>query len=175
MFEMTRADKRLLAELIGVFDQVRSVPFKRYQPDDWTAGQPTSFNGSSFVQWLGLCCLGWGDRERADPRLRQPSATSFLYSDGMFTQVDDQDVQPGDLLVYVDRHDVLHAEAHCMISLGLQQTHEVIGACETARRLVRRPAAYEDRWQLDRILRIRGGLIHPSTQKSVSERGVQAP
>jgi hypothetical protein len=166
MFAMSRSDKKLLAELIGIFDQVRGVPFKRFRPDDWRTAQPTSFNCSSFAKWLGLRCLGWGDRERMDARIDQPSATGFLHSDDLFPDVDENDVRPGDLLVYVDRDDELQAVAHCMISLGWQDRHEVIGACDTERKLVRRPATYAERWQLARILRIRGGLLQLERRSS---------
>jgi hypothetical protein len=146
---------KLRTDLLRAFTSVEKVPFKPFEPDHWRKSRPTSFNCSSFVQWLALRCLGWSEAERTDPRLDLPSATNFAYAHhDLFDDVKG-DTEPGDVCVYVDAGDA--SACHCMISLGTDLADEAIGACESAGRLVRRPALYDARWTLLRARRIRRG------------------
>ena len=130
--------------ILKSFAEVEGTLYVPTSPDNWRKQRPSSFNCSSFAQWLAWQCLGWSAeiRSRYDP----PNARR-LWTE--FPAIAEVDLRPGDLLVYQSTSDVL--DLHTMVFIGEDQ---VIGACEDAGCVTRRSAEYKTRWRLIAARRI---------------------
>ena len=134
--------RNLRDSLLEHFSSVRRVKYVGTEPDDWRKPLPTSFNCSSFLQWIALRTLGWS---AADKAKRHPPNVRALLNE--FSPVDERQISVGDALIYVGvgpRFEIPEA-MHTMLYIG---DEEVIGACDEAGEVVRRPAAYRTGWQL---------------------------
>jgi cell wall-associated NlpC family hydrolase len=152
-----RSEIATAREIETAFKLVEGLPWKGFTPDDWRKPRPTSFNCSSCVQWLARVALGWST-ELVD-KYAEPNARALVaaFED---LKISSDDLRAGDVVVYREKCvddepddwvDDSSNEMHVMMYIG---NETVVGACTELGSVVKRPAKYDERWDIIKFIRI---------------------